>query len=51
MGMINEKNNSNIFFKFFFIKFGIYRPGNNLKKNSVSIINFDKFIINEISMK
>ena len=33
------------------IKFGIYRPGNNLKKNLTSIIDFDKFIINEISIK
>ena len=33
------------------IKFGIYRPGNNLKKNLTSIIDFDKFIINKISLK
>ncbi len=33
------------------VKFGIYRPGNNLKKNSTSIIDFDKFTINKISMK
>jgi len=33
------------------IKFGIYRPGNSSNKNFTSIIDFDKFIINEISRK
>ncbi len=33
------------------IKFGIYRPGNDQRKNYTSIIDFDKFIVNEINSK
>ena len=33
------------------IKFGIYRPGNDQSKNFTSIIDFDKFIVNEINSK
>ena len=33
------------------IKFGIYRPGNTIRPNNLSIVDFDKIQIKEIKMK
>ena len=33
------------------IKFGIYRPGNSVSPNNLSIVDFDKFQIKEINIK